>query len=182
MPILKPSTPPKKNQKPVGKTLPPKKGGIATPSKPGFKNKIQSPPPPPPPPARREPSWWEKLSPERKLDVVGVVLALAGLIILLGLISGNRSALVGGTIFFLSQIFGWGVYVLPVGLLVFGIWLVIRKIERIPPLSIERAVGSIILFLWLLTVMHTLVSTAEEAEAVALTGVGGGALGSLFQR
>lgn len=182
MPLLKPSTPPKKNQKTTGKGLPPKKGGMAPQNKPGLKNKIQSPPPPPPPPVRREPSWWEKLSPERKLDVVGVVLALVGLIILLGLISGNRSALVGGAIFFLSQIFGWGVYVLPIGLLVFGVWLVIRKIERIPPLSIERAVGSVILFVWLLTLMHTLVASAEEAEAVALTGIGGGALGSLFQR
>jgi S-DNA-T family DNA segregation ATPase FtsK/SpoIIIE len=182
MPILKPSTPPKKNQKPAGKTLPPKKGGISTQNKPGFKNKIQTPPPPPPPPARREPSWWEKLSPERKLDVVGIGLALFGVIILLGLISANRSALVGGAIFFLSQIFGWGVYVLPIGLLVFGVWLVIRKIERIPPLSIERAVGSVILFAWLLVVLHLTVATADEAEAVALTGIGGGALGSLMQR
>ena len=130
----------------------------------------------------REPSWWEKLSPERKLDVVGIILAFVGLVILLGLISANRSALVGGAIFFLSQIFGWGVYVLPIGLLVFGIWLVLRKIERIPPLSIERAIGSVILFFWLLTVLHTLVATAEDAEAIALTGIGGGSLGGLFQR
>jgi S-DNA-T family DNA segregation ATPase FtsK/SpoIIIE len=181
MPILKPSTPPKKNQKPAGKTLPPKKGGISPQNKPALKNKpsVYTPPPPPPP---RQPSWWEKLSPERKLDVVGIILAFIGLIILLGLISANRSALIGGAIFFLSQIFGWGVYVLPLGLLIFGIWLVLRKIERIPPLSIERAVGSVILFLWLLTVLHTIVATGETAEAVALTGSGGGALGSLFQR
>jgi DNA segregation ATPase FtsK/SpoIIIE, S-DNA-T family len=179
MPILKPSTPPRKNQKPVGKTIPPKKGGISTQNKPALKNKPYIPPAPPPP---RQPSWWEKLSPERKLDVVGIILAFIGVIILLGLISANRSALIGGAIFFLSQVFGWGVYVLPLGLFVFGIWLILRKIERIPPLSIERAVGSVILFVWLLTVLHTLVATGETAEAVALTGAGGGALGSLFQR
>ncbi len=147
--------------------------------KPAMKGKSHQPPPPPPP---REPSWWEKLSAERKLDVVGIVLAFIGIIILLGLISANRSALIGGAIFFLSQIFGWGVYVLPIGLLFFGLWLVFRKIERIPPLSLERVVGSIILFLLLLTVLHTFVATAETAEAVALAGVGGGALGGLFQR
>lgn len=174
MPLLKPSTPPKKNTKPAGKTLPPKKGDA-----PHTKNVPQ--PAPPPAPARTL-SMWDRLSNERKLDVVGIGLAFVGIIILLGLISANRSAIVGGAIFFLAQIFGWGVYILPLGLLVFGLWLVFRKIERIPPLSIERAAGSVILFFWLLTVLHSFVATAETAEAIALTGAGGGYFGGLFQR
>jgi DNA segregation ATPase FtsK/SpoIIIE, S-DNA-T family len=184
MPILKPSTPPKKNQKPAGKTFPPKKGGISTQNKPGFKNKIQTPPPPPPPPARREPSWWEKLSPERKLDVVGIVLALFGILLILGLASANRSIPIGLAILFFFKIFGWGLYILPIGLFIFGVWLIIRKIERIPPLSIERALGSLILFLWLLTVMHVFAtsSNAAFAEDVGELGRGGGVLGGLFQR
>ncbi len=178
MPILKPSTPPKKNTKPNEKTLQPKRG-IPAHSRPFVKGKGQGAYVPPPPPAL---SWWEKLSPERKLDVVGIVLAFIGIIILLGLLSANRSLLIGGAIFFLSQIFGWGMYVLPLGLLIFGLWLVFRKIERIPPLSLERAIGSGILFVWLLTVLHTFVATAETAKSIALTGVGGGYIGSLFQR
>ncbi|MBC7879260.1 MAG: DNA translocase FtsK 4TM domain-containing protein [Anaerolineales bacterium] len=177
MPLLKPSTPPKKNTKPAGKIIPPKKGESPS-GKPSSKGKNRQPPPPPP----RGPSLWDQLSAERKLDVVGIILAFIGIIILLGLISANRSALIGGAIFFLAQIFGWGVYVLPLGLLVFGLWLVFRKIERIPPLSLERAVGGIILFLLLLTVLHSFVATAETAESIALTGKGGGALGGLFQR
>jgi len=178
MPILKPFTPLKKKSRPAEKTLPPKKGLPAR-GKPAPKGKTQGTYTPPP---ARAPSWWERLSPERKLDVVGIILAFIGVLIMLGLLSANRSALVGGAIFFLSQIFGWGIYVLPLGLLVFGLWLVFRKIERIPPLSLERAVGSIILFLWLLTILHTVVATAETAESVALSGVGGGALGGIFQR
>jgi hypothetical protein len=145
MPLLKPSTPPKKNTKPAGKTLPPKKGEA-----PHTKHA-----PHPAPPPSREPTLWDRLSAERKLDVVGIGLAFIGIIFLLGLISANRSAIVGGAIFFLSQIFGWGVYILPLGLLTFGLWLVFRKIERIPPLSTERVAGSIILFFWLLTVLHS---------------------------
>ncbi|MCC6261527.1 MAG: DNA translocase FtsK 4TM domain-containing protein [Anaerolineales bacterium] len=179
MPLLKPSTPPKKSSKPNAKVIASKKGGLAAQNKTASKPKFSSPPPPP---AQREPSWWEKLSSERKLDVVGIGLALAGLILFLGLISVSRSAIVGGAIFFLKQIFGWGMYVLPIGLFFFGVWLVIRKIERIPPLSIERVLGSVILFLWLLTLLHTFVATAEDAKAIALTGIGGGALGGLFQR
>ncbi|MBI5943906.1 MAG: DNA translocase FtsK 4TM domain-containing protein [Chloroflexi bacterium] len=171
MPLLKPSTPAKKNTAPAGKTLPPKKG------KPAAKGKHSEPLPPPP-----AFSWWNSLSAERKLDVVGIVLAFLGIIIILGLASANRSEIIKGTLGFISQIFGWGLYVLPIGLLFFGLWLVFRKIERIPPLSIERAAGSVILFLWLLTVLHSLVATADTAEAVAITGIGGGALGALFQR
>jgi S-DNA-T family DNA segregation ATPase FtsK/SpoIIIE len=187
MPLLKPSASQSKSTKPVGKTLPAKKGGADSHAKsPATKGKIHTPPPPPPstpmPSLQRDPSWWERLSAERKLDVVGVILAFVGLIILLGLISANRSAIVGGAIFFLAQLFGWGVYVLPIGLLVFGLWLVFRKIERIPPLSIERGVGSIILFFWLLTLLHSFIATAETAEAVALTGQGGGYFGGLGQR
>ncbi|MBI5841769.1 MAG: DNA translocase FtsK 4TM domain-containing protein [Chloroflexi bacterium] len=168
MPLLKPTAPLKK--KPTGKTLSPK--GQASRAKSSHKNE-------PPPPSE---SWWDKLSPERRLDVVGIILAFIGIILLLGLVSANRSALIGGFIFFLAQILGWGVYILPIGLLIFGLWLVFRKIEKIPPLSLERAVGSIIIFLWILTVLHAFVATADTAEAVALTGAGGGSLGGLFQR
>ncbi len=178
MPLLKPSTPLKKNTAPAGKTIPPKKGD-ASHNKPAHKNKPQYAPPPPAP---RALSFWDMLSAERKLDVVGIILAFTGIIIILGLISSKRSILIGSAISKFFQIFGWGFYILPIGLVFFGLWLVFRKIERIPPLSIERAVGSIILFVWTLTVLHSFVATAETAEMVALTGIGGGALGGLFQR
>ncbi len=177
MPLLKPSAPQKKSSKPVGKTLPAKKGGADSHAK--ATPKQYTPPPPPP---QREPTLWDRLSAERKLDVVGIALAFVGIIILLGLISANRSVPVSAVIGFLEKLFGWGIYVLTIGLLVFGLWLVFRKIERIPPLSIERAVGSILLFVWLLTLLHSFVATAETAKAVALAGQGGGALGGLFQR
>lgn len=169
------------NKKPAGKTITNKKGGM---NKPAPKGKLHEAPSQPQQQysAPTQLSWWEQLSAERKLDVVGIVLAFVGIIIFLGLISTTRSVFIGGAIFFLSQIFGWGIYILPLGLLVFGLWLVFRKIERIPPLSLERVVGSVILFVWLLTVLHSFVSTADTAEAVALTGIGGGAFGGLFQR
>ncbi len=129
-----------------------------------------------------EPSWWQQLSAERKLDVLGIVLAFSGLGIFLSLITVNRSLLLGGFIELLSQIFGWGIFILPAGLLGMGFWLVFRKIESIPRVSVERVTGLILLFLWLLVLLHTMISTVEKAEAAALTGSGGGALGALFQR
>jgi S-DNA-T family DNA segregation ATPase FtsK/SpoIIIE len=166
MPLKKPSTPLKKVNSPSGKVI----------SSKGRKSSRKQAPPPP------ALSWWEQLSPERRLDVLGVILSAVGALILLGLISANRSLVIGGMIFFLQQLFGWGVYILPIGLIGFGLWLVFRKIERIPPLSIERAAGSVLFFFWLLTVVHAVMASLEESQAVALTGVGGGYFGSLFQR
>jgi len=188
MPLIKPPSFLNKKKKTKGKssskskkrgTPPPRKKKAPSPIEP-ITAPISNPPPFSIPVGA--PSWWENLSDERKLDVVGIILAFIGIIIILGLASANRSPIIGGAIFFISQIFGWGVYILPLGLLIFGLWLVFRKIERIPPLTIERVIGSTLLFLWLLTVLHSFIATIDNAETVALTGAGGGALGSVFQR
>jgi len=187
MPLLKPPSFSKKKKKTAGKSSS-KSSKRGAPSPRSKKAPVSEPITAPPSayaPAStsvRGPSWWENLSDERKLDVVGIILAFFGIIIILGLASANRSPIIGNAIFFISQIFGWGVYILPLGLLIFGLWLVFRKIERIPPLTIERVIGSIIIFFWTLTVLHSFVATAETAESVALTGIGGGALGGVFQR
>jgi len=177
MPLLKPPTTPKKSSKSAEKILPPKKKENPQ-HKPVSKGKQHQPPPPP------ALSFWDKLSAERKLDVVGIGLTFVGIIILLGLVSTNRSAPIDKTISFISQLFGWGVFILPFGLIFFGLWLVFRKIERIPPLSAERAIGSVILFLWLLTLLHLFATrgNVDIAESVTLVGQGGGAIGERLQR
>jgi len=181
MPLLKPFSRPKKRKKAVGIKLSPKSGPApAEGSKPRVKISRQALQPPPAPPPSR--SWWEQLSAERKLDVIGIGLAFAGLVIILSLVSANRSFLLGGLIQLLGQIFGWGIYLLPLALIAVGLWLVFRKIERLPPVSVERVLGISVLFLWTLTALHALVASPEGAEAAALAGAGGGALGGLFQR
>jgi S-DNA-T family DNA segregation ATPase FtsK/SpoIIIE len=170
MPLLKPASPPKKSNKLQGKTLDPQG------SKGQTRSRKQAGPPTP------APSFWESLSPERRLDVVGIILAILGILILLTLFASSRSEITGGFIRLLSQFIGWGVYILPVVLIIFGVWLILRKIERIPPLSLERAVGSVLLFLWLLTTLHTLIAAPDMAVVAAQDGVGGGYVGSLFER
>ena len=128
------------------------------------------------------PSYWESLSPERKLDVVGFILILIGILILFGLLASSPSALTGGILRLLGQLIGWGVYVLPVGLILFGLWLVLRKIERIPPPSLERTVGSLLMFVWALTVMHSIIAAPEMATVAARDAAGGGYIGGLFER
>ncbi len=126
-------------------------------------------------------TWWQRLSPERKLDVVGLVLAGSGMLLLLGLLAVQRSPLIGGVIRLLSQLFGWGIYILPFTLLIFGLWLVFRRIETLPALTLERVIGSLFFFLWLLVAFHA-VFPLDESWLAASYGRGGGWIGSVLQR
>jgi S-DNA-T family DNA segregation ATPase FtsK/SpoIIIE len=160
MPLFKPTPPPKNSHKAKAKSQSARKPAQKAPS----------------------PSFWESLSPERRLDLVGVLLGIAGILILLTLAASSRSALTGGIIRLLSELVGWGVYVLPIGLILFGLWLILRKIERTPPLSLERAVGVVLLYVWLLTAMHSVIAAPEMANVAAQAAAGGGYIGSLFER
>ncbi len=133
------------------------------------------------PPQPASVSWWSSLSPERKLDVVGAVMAVVGILSVLILFSAQRSALTGSMLGVFRWTLGWGMYILPVALIVMGMWLILRRIEKLPRLSLERATGIVLFFLWLLTLMHSIVPL-EMAEQAVLDGIGGGSIGSLFAR
>ena len=164
------------------KPTPGKDRGKATPKK-----GKASHPPPPEPFGRTQgraapPTWWESLSDERKLDVVGAIMAVVGILIALILFSPQRSEPLERVVSFLSRSFGWGIHILVFGLIVMGIWLILRRIEKLPPLTLERATGIIVLFLWLLAAMHSIIAAPEMADNAAMDGVGGGFVGSAFEK
>jgi S-DNA-T family DNA segregation ATPase FtsK/SpoIIIE len=119
------------------------------------------------------------LSLDRKLDIAGVALALLGLLTLLILFSSSRSAPTGFWISLLRTGFGWGMYLLPLTLLVVGLWLVLRNFERIPLPSGERLLGLSLLYLNLLAILHlaTRPESREASSALAADGQGGGLVG-----
>ncbi len=126
-------------------------------------------------------SLMRDISPERRMDILGVVMAIVGLLTLLSLFSANRSAFSGSWVNLLAQVFGWGVYLLPLGLLVMGAWLVARNVDRLPALTVERIIGILLLFTGLLAAFHGFSGTAEDALERAALGIGGGYVGGLFQ-
>ncbi|HSQ39694.1 MAG TPA: DNA translocase FtsK 4TM domain-containing protein, partial [Anaerolineales bacterium] len=134
------------------------------------------------PPEPAQLSWWDSLSAERKLDVVGTVMAVAGVLTTLILFSAQRSDMTAYLMLRLSQALGWGIYILPGALIVMGIWLILRRIEKLPPLTLERATGIVVLFLWLLVTMHFAIAAPSRADEAALNSDGGGFVGSFFQK
>ncbi len=130
-------------------------------------------------PAIPTPTLWASLSLDRKLDIIGVVMVVIGLITLFGLLSVNNGWLMGNWVALLAQLFGWGVYFVPVGWMLLGGWLVLRKFDRLPQLSVERGLGLSMFFLLLLIVMHfaLLPDDSENAFKMAADGLGGGYIG-----
>ena len=122
------------------------------------------------------------VSPERKMDILGVVMAIVGLLTVLSLFSVNRSTLSGSWVNLLSQVFGWGVYLLPLALIILGAWLVARNVDRLPALTIERLIGILLLFTGLLAAFHAVSGPAGSALERAKEGTGGGYIGGLFQQ
>lgn len=125
------------------------------------------------------PSWaWRNLSPERKLDILGVILALIGLFTTLSLLSSQRGLLTQLWVNILLQITGWGAYILPLGLIVIGLWLVFRNIDRLPDLSPERLFGLVLVYTNLLAWIHLVTGRTWPPGPEK---IGGGYLGGFFE-
>ncbi|MFM8320435.1 MAG: DNA translocase FtsK 4TM domain-containing protein [Chloroflexota bacterium] len=124
----------------------------------------------------------EGLSLDRKLDILGTGMALVGLLTLLTYLSPANSPLTGWWVTALAQLFGWGMYLFPFGLVLGGLWLVLRNFERIPQLALERLAGFLLLFAGTLAALHLLemLLSGDTALNLAQAGYGGGYTGALI--
>ena len=114
------------------------------------------------------------------MDLLGVVMAVVGLLTLLSLFSAKNGSLTGSWITILGKAFGWGMYILPLGLIVLGAWLVARNVDRLPALNLERIVGILLLFIALLVALHGLSGPVDKAYDRANNEQGGGFVGFLL--
>ncbi len=124
-------------------------------------------------------SLWRNLSLDRKLDLLGIVMVLVGLLTLLSLISSNNGWLFGSWLAIIGKTFGWGMYLLPIGLIALGLWLILRHFERLPQLAAGRWIGLLLIFLFLLGWLH-LLSFPQDAFNLASQSQGGGYIGGVL--
>lgn len=122
---------------------------------------------------------WTRISNERKLDILGIFLVLVGLLTLLSMVSSQNSPATGMVVLFTRQIAGSGSIILPVVLMIAGIWLALRNVEHMPTLSFERIVGAVLLYTNVLTWIHL---ASGGGWDLAQAGGGGGMIGAFFER
>ncbi|MEX2161210.1 MAG: DNA translocase FtsK [Anaerolineales bacterium] len=124
--------------------------------------------------------FWRGVSPDRKLDAVGALIAVVGAVTLLLVFSSTPGGIGSAWLGFWAGLLGWGVYLFPLLLVLLGLWLVLRRFERVPALRSRRLIGGGLLFLNFLLLMHAFASPADPAaaEALAAAGEGGGRLGA----
>ncbi len=120
------------------------------------------------------------MSLDKRLDILGIVLVFIGLPLALLLLSPTNSAITGGALLVLRQTFGWGTALFPFGLAAIGLWLILRKFERIPQVQLERIAGAILLYGCLLVIFHFVTLPVDRADAFAIAKLarGGGYFGA----
>ena len=128
----------------------------------------------------KKPPIQAGISADRKMEIVGIILIVVGLLTALSLLSTNRSRLSGAWVDLWRNLFGIGVNFFPIALILVGLWLILKDFERIPQLAVERLFGFFFLFILLLVLLH-IISSPLNREAIALTaenGKGGGEIGA----
>ncbi len=102
-----------------------------------------------------------------------------GLLTLLSLISASHNPATASWLNFLGRAFGWGAYLFPAGLLIVGLWLVLRSFQYVPHVAIERFIGVVLLYINILGWMNFF-TFQENASALAARSEGGGYVGAFI--
>ena len=121
-------------------------------------------------------------SPERNLNLAGMLLAGLGLVVGLGLFSSQSSDILAAIQNLVRQGFGWGAYPLPFLLLAGGLFILLRKVEKAPSPAPEQSLGGVLLYLAGLVTLHyfTFPIDFQASQTIAANRLGGGYLGSLL--
>jgi len=116
-----------------------------------------------------------RISPQRRIDILGIILTLIGVLTMVSLLTKNTGSLTGWWVNTLSQVMGWGVFIFPLILIFPGVWILLRHTEKIPAISVELILGLILLFINLTGWLHLIIDGGyTEAKA----GAGGGYIGA----
>ena len=118
------------------------------------------------------------IPPQRRIDIFGILLLVIGLLTLVSLFTRTTGSVTGWWVNNLSIAMGWDVYLLPLALIGIGAWMLLRNMDKLPQLSVERIVGFLLFFINLSAWFHLFIDGGFlEAKA----GTGGGYVGAFFK-
>ncbi len=123
------------------------------------------------------------LSPQQKLDLIGVILACFGLLLAFAFFSPSQGLISGTLKNVLGQIFGLGRFVIPFILLAIGTYIFARHFrEDLPYFAPEQILGCVVLFVGGLVTLHFAHAwyTGIALDQLARASGGGGWIGALF--
>ncbi len=121
-----------------------------------------------------------QVSPERKMDIIGVFLLLAGLLAALSLFAGKDNPITAWVSGVLRWMTGWGVWIIPLAIMIPGIYLILRRVESLPRLPFEQIAGLVLLYLNILAFFHYFAGGAVDPYLLAEDGKGGGLVGGII--
>ena len=122
-----------------------------------------------------------KLDLDQWLDVAGYGLIVLAALTLLSFPSASHGAIPSWWLGVLRRAFGWGAFLLPLLLVIGGLWLVLRrfgdKLPDVTPLQVVSALSGYLAILVTLHVVASLFLLQGDLQAIARAGLGGGRLG-----
>jgi len=113
---------------------------------------------------------------EQKRDITGFVLILIGILILLSALTAQSGQLTQWVSNALQKNIGWGLYALPMILLVLGAWFLLSRIDHLPKVNLERMVGILLLFFNILVWFEFI----DQAFPPVASPSGGGRIGAML--
>jgi S-DNA-T family DNA segregation ATPase FtsK/SpoIIIE len=119
------------------------------------------------------------LSVDQRLNFIGGVIVLLGVLGVVALFAGETGPITGWLSQTTGRIAGWGGIILPLAMIIIGITILFRNYERLPRISSWRISGLVLLFLNVLAWFHFF---EGGGYASAKNELGGGYIGAFFDR
>lgn len=116
----------------------------------------------------------------RRQELAGILLILLGVFSAASMLWPAQGVMLQAWQGLLAVLFGWGVFAVPIALVMIGVWLLLRNYrDRMPRLELRQVVGLGLMYLVLLVSLHAAlgVSGLDEAVSLGLEGQGGGLIG-----
>ncbi len=116
---------------------------------------------------------------DQRLNFIGGVIVLSGVLSIVALFSKANSPLTGWIAQTTARIAGWGGVIIPLALIIGGIVLLLRHYDKLPRVSYWRQAGVFLLYLNILSWFHFITGGGFTS---AKAGQGGGYIGAFFDR